>query len=47
MNGKKKRGITVHVVTSTETIDLEAWVRDYVRALFESKGYTIPTERAA
>lgn len=40
--GRGHRGVTVEVVVSDEEIDMEAWARDYVHALFEARGFRVP-----
>lgn len=41
------RPITVHVVQSTEVIDIDGWARAYVAAVLRLEGYDVPAHREA
>jgi len=43
----KKAPITVSVVRSTETIDLQAWLELYATAILEAKGVITSTRTEA
>ena len=44
---RRVRGIDVEIVRSTEAIDLDAWIDQYLLMLLEARGFTVPADIAA
>jgi len=44
---RRRAGVRTEVVVSTEAIDVDAWIDQYLVLILEARGYVVPADLAA